>query len=71
MTREQVDHRELPTQPTKMTDTRAKKFAGTSVELNAIPARQLRDLVRKCIERHVDPEQLQLLRIAEESERRC
>ena len=54
MTREQVEQWNLPTRPTKMTDTRAKKFAGTSVELDAIPAAKLRELVRDCIERHVD-----------------
>ena len=31
---------------TKTTDTRAKKFVGTSVELDAIPASKLRELVR-------------------------
>lgn len=67
--REQVEQWDLPTRPTKMTDTRAKKFVGTSVELDAIPAAKLRELVRTCIERHVDQAQLKLLRIAEESER--
>jgi hypothetical protein len=52
-----------------MTDTRAKKFTGTSVELDAIPASKLRELGRGCIERHVDQEQLAILRAAEESER--
>jgi hypothetical protein len=47
------------------TDTRPKNFVGRSVELDAIPAARLRELVRKCIERH----QLSILRIAEESER--
>jgi hypothetical protein len=69
VTREQVEEWNLPTRPTKMTDTRAKKFTGESVELDAIPAQKLRELVRSCIERHVDQEQLKLLRIAEESER--
>ena len=69
VTREQVEQWNLPTRPTKMTDTRAKKFAGTSVELDAIPARQLRELVRSCIERHVNQEQLAVLRAAEQSER--
>jgi hypothetical protein len=31
---------------------KAKKFVGTSVELDAIPAAKLRELVRECIERH-------------------
>jgi hypothetical protein len=69
VTREQVDTWNLPSRPTKTTDTRAKKFKGTSVELDAIPANKLRELVRSCIERHVDQEQLAVLRAAEESER--
>jgi hypothetical protein len=52
-----------------MTDTRAKKWVGNSVELDAIPAAQLRTLVRECIERHVDKQQLEILRTAEKSER--
>ncbi len=69
VTRQQVEDWNLPTRPTKMSDTRAKKFAGTSVELDAIPANRLRELVRGCIERHIDKQQLELLRIAETSER--
>jgi hypothetical protein len=69
VTREQIEQWNLPTRPTKMTDTRAKNFTGTSVELDAIPAAKLRELVRGCIERHVDKQQLQLLKIAEKSER--
>jgi hypothetical protein len=70
VTREQVEELNLPTRPTKMTDTRAKKFgSATSVELDAIPARRLREIVRERIERHVDQQQLALLRVAEESER--
>ena len=69
VTREQVERWNLPTRPTKPQDPRAKKFVGTSVELDAIPAAKLRELVRECIERHIDMQQLALLRIAEESER--
>jgi hypothetical protein len=69
LTRAQVDEWNLPSRPTKMTDTRAKKFTGTSVELDAIPVSKLRELVRGCIERHVDKEQLAVLRAAEASER--
>jgi hypothetical protein len=68
VTRE-VERWNLPTRPTKMKDPRAKKFVGTSVELDAIPAATLRSLVRECIERHIDMQQLHLLRIAEHSER--
>jgi hypothetical protein len=69
VTREQVEQWNLPTRPTKMTDSRAKNFTGESVELDAIPADKIRELVRSCIERHVDQQQLKLLRVAEESER--
>jgi hypothetical protein len=55
VTREQVEQWNLPTRPTKLTDTRAKKFNNPlSVELDAIPARRLRELVREVINRHVD-----------------
>jgi hypothetical protein len=70
VTRAQVEEWDLPTRPTKMTDTRAKKFNNAvSVELDAIPARRLRELVRERIERHVDRRQLEILRTAEASER--
>jgi hypothetical protein len=69
VTREQVDEWNLPSRPTKQTDSRAKKFVGTSVELDAIPAAKLRELVRERIERHVDQNKLSLLRVAEKSER--
>jgi hypothetical protein len=69
VTRQQADDWDLPTRPTKQTDTRAKKFNGTSVELDAIPAAQLRTLVRESIEKHIDKRQLEILRAAEKSER--
>jgi hypothetical protein len=69
VTREQVEAWELPSRPTKTTDTRAKKFIGTSVELDAIPAQKLRALCRECIEKHIDQEQLAILKVAEASER--
>jgi hypothetical protein len=67
--RQQVEEWNLPTRPTKVKDPRAKKFEGTSVELDAIPAPKLRELVKECIERHVDRQQLEILRITEASER--
>jgi hypothetical protein len=69
VTREQAEVWNLPSRPTKMTDTRAKKFKGDSVELDAIPAAKLRGLVKACIEKHIDTGQLKVLRIAEQSER--
>ena len=50
----QIEAWNLPTRPTKTTDTRAKKFKGASVELDTIPPDDLRVLVRGCIERHLD-----------------
>jgi hypothetical protein len=69
VTRQQANEWNLPSRPTKLTDTRAKKWIGTSVELDAIPAARLRSIVRECIERHIDQQQLAMLRTAEESER--
>ena len=69
MTRRQAEEWDLPSRPTKQTDTRAKKWTGTSVELDAIPAARLRQIVRECIERHIDQDKLKVLKVAEESER--
>ena len=69
VTREHVELWDLPARPTKQKDPRAKKFVGSSVELDAIPAHKLRELVRGCIERHVDQRQLEILKVAEASER--
>src|SRR5262249_42620988 len=69
VTREQVEEWAPPPRPTKREgNAHAKDFEGDSVELDAIPPLDLRALVRDCIERHVDQRQLQILRVAEESE---
>jgi hypothetical protein len=59
----------LPTRPTKQSDTRSKGFGNISVELDAIDPNDLRDLVQRAIERHLPPEQFEILKAAEESER--
>jgi hypothetical protein len=69
VTPEQITNMDLPTRPTKQSDTRARKFDGESVEVDAIPSSDLRDLVRHAIEQWIDPEALHLTRIAEQSER--
>jgi hypothetical protein len=69
VTPEQIDEWGLPTRPTKETDSRAKSFEGESVEVGAIPPAQLRELVENVITAHVDEDALELLRVAEESER--
>lgn len=61
VTLEQVEAMQLPTRPTKQTDTRAAKFEaqyGTdSVELDAIPPSTLRQVVGDAIEQHADTEE--------------
>lgn len=69
VTPEQIIEHNLPTRPTKTTDTRARGFTGESVEVDAIPAPTLRRIVEDAITRHIDPEALRLTRIAEDSER--
>lgn len=59
----------LPTRPTKKSDSRSRGFGNISVELDAIDPEQLRVLVQDAIERHLPPDQLEVLMVAEESER--
>jgi hypothetical protein len=54
VTPQQVKSLGLPTRPTKRTDSRSRTFKGESVEVDAIPPTVLRQLVRHCIEKHVD-----------------
>ena len=66
----QVEAWNLPTRPTKATDSRAKTFGyAESVELDAIHPDTLRDLVRGQIEALLPAQQIQVLEVAEESER--
>lgn len=69
VTPEQITEWGLPTRPTKSSDTRSRSFQGDSVEVDAIPPDQLRELVRDCIEQHIDRDLFLVLRIAEENER--
>lgn len=65
----QIEEWDLQTRPTKKTDTRAKNFDGESVEVDAIPPNQLRQLARDCIEQHIDQDTLQQTLTVEEAER--
>lgn len=69
VTAEQIADQHLLTKPPKATDPRTKGFVGETVEIEALPAPQLRTLVRTCILRHLDPAQMRVLATAEESER--
>jgi hypothetical protein len=71
--RAQIERWNLPTRPTKSTDTRASKFRrvhGTdSVELDAIPPDLLRELVKNAIDSHMEPWRLKQFQMVEEEER--
>jgi hypothetical protein len=69
VTEEQIGQLNLPTRPTKDSDSRSKGFGRASVEVDAIPARLLRMMTEDCINRHVDPQQLATIYAAEASER--
>ena len=69
VTPEQIKAWNLPTRPTKASDSRAKGFGAESVELDAIEPQRLRDLVQETIEQHLPADQFEVLKAAEESER--
>jgi hypothetical protein len=69
VTPEQIETWDLPTRPTKSTDSRSKNFGAISVELDAIEPNQFRALVRDAIEQHLPADQFEMLKVAEESER--
>lgn len=59
----------LPTRPTKTTDSRSRNFSGESVEVDAIPPQRLLDLVAQCVEQHIDQAILQRTLMIEGRER--
>jgi hypothetical protein len=70
VTEKQIAEWDLPTRPTKQTDSRAKNHGDISVELDAIDPDRLRQLVRDVIEIHLPQDKFEVLKAAEESERR-
>jgi hypothetical protein len=70
VTPDQIEAWNLPTRPTKTSDSRAKGFGDISVELDAIEPDTLRAIVLTAIERHLPQEQFEVLKAAEASERR-
>jgi hypothetical protein len=70
VTQNQIDEWDLPSRPTKQSDTRAKKFGLVSVELDAIDPNKLRELVEEVIVRHLPTDQYEVLIEAEKSERK-
>ena len=69
VTRDQIAEYNLPTRPTKVSDSRSKGFEGESVEVDAIPAPELRRLVGDAIACHVNPSDLQQITLVEQAER--
>jgi len=69
VTLEQIQQWDLPTRPTKQTDSRAAGFGDISVELDAISPEALRGLVRSWIEQLMPQDELRVLQAAEQSER--
>jgi hypothetical protein len=69
VTTQQITAWDLPTRPTKQSDTRAKSFDGESVEVDAIPPNVLREIAAGCINQHIDDHALNLTLAAEDSER--
>jgi hypothetical protein len=70
VTEEQIEGWDLPTRPTKRTDTRSKGWQGGSVEVDAIRPDLLRWLVQNRIEIHIDEDELESLRRVEAEERK-
>jgi hypothetical protein len=60
LTSDQITKYNLQTRPTKKTDTRTKQFNDpNSCELDALPPDVLRELIKNCIEQHIDANDLQ------------
>lgn len=66
---DQIKAWDLPTRPTKKSDSRSKSFKGQSVELDAIPSRQLRAIVREAVTGHIDRREYDMLQLIEMKER--
>jgi hypothetical protein len=69
VTERQIRLYDLPTRPTKTTDSRSKGFVGESVEVDAIPPATLREMVEECIVEHLDVRQLEATKETERLER--
>jgi hypothetical protein len=69
VSRSQIEEWDLPTRPTKASDTRSKGFGDISVELDAIEPGLLRKILETAIEVHMPEDELKVLKAAEQSER--
>lgn len=69
VTERHIQTMDLPTRPTKTTDTRSRGFQGRSVEVDAISPPTLRNLAEEVILSHIEPEQYYRIRQIETEER--
>lgn len=70
VTSEQIQKFNLPTRPTKQTDTRAKKWTGGDcVELDSMPPTSIRELVERSITQHINTREWNAIRQTEKLER--
>lgn len=69
VTPEQIEAWNLPTRPTKKSDSRSKSFTGRSVEVDAIPTKKLRELASACITQHIDADAYERTVAIENAER--
>ncbi len=69
----QVERYQLPTRPTKKSDSRAagfiREFGDAAIELDALPPAALEQLVRRAIEQHIDWDAWQRGELADELQR--
>ena len=67
---DQIAELNLPTRPTKTTDSRSKNFGyDVSCEVDSIRPDLLRQMVRDCITQHIDDEQIAAIQETERQER--
>jgi hypothetical protein len=69
VTPEQVIRFGLQTRPTKASDSRSRRFAGESIEVDAIAPTALRELVSDAIAQNVDGDEWRRLKKIEQEER--
>jgi hypothetical protein len=69
VTEQQIVDLQLPTRPTKVSDSRSRRFVGESVEVDAIAAGTLRQIVEDAILSHLNPDALRLTLEVEAQER--
>jgi hypothetical protein len=70
VTSDQILNYNLPTRPTKKNSSHSAGFIGDSVEIDAFDQKTLKSLVTESVERFIDPQALQTLKVAEAEERK-